>query len=207
MHQASKLISRWRSSRRLRFQRCATATTTWASSAPAFRGQPRGALWCACRPARWRRRGQRSLSLLAPSNPRLLLTNARGPNRNRGASASLFWKERERPARIRECVRSRIARRYADNSRHCPMTHTSRRPRLDLLIAICHVAITAPTIAAQVTPIAPAPIASLVPRVDSIVQRYMQEAHIPGLLYGVVRRGRVEHIGTMGLQDLETRRP
>jgi len=24
-----------------------------------------------------------------PSNPRLLLTNARGPNRNRGASASL----------------------------------------------------------------------------------------------------------------------
>jgi len=87
------------------------------------------------------------------------------------------------------------------------MTHTSRRLRLDLLIAICLVALTPPTIAAQVTPIAPASVASLVPRVDSIVQRYMQEAHIPGLLYGVVRRGRVEHIGTMGLQDLETRRP
>ena len=35
----------------------------------------------------------------------------------------------------------------------------------------------------------------------------MQEAHVPGLVYGIVRGGRVEHIGTMGLQELETRRP
>jgi CubicO group peptidase (beta-lactamase class C family) len=54
---------------------------------------------------------------------------------------------------------------------------------------------------------APTPIATLVTRIDAIVQRYMQDAHVPGLVYGIVRHSRVEHIGTMGLQELEARRP
>lgn len=68
----------------------------------------------------------------------------------------------------------------------------------------------APTMAfAQATPVPapPAPIASLLPRIDSIVERYMQGAHVPGVVYGIVRHGRVEHIGTMGVQELEARRP
>lgn len=57
------------------------------------------------------------------------------------------------------------------------------------------------------TPATPTPIATLVPRIDSILQRYMQDAHVPGLVYGVVRHGQLEHVGTMGVQDLDARRP
>ena len=35
----------------------------------------------------------------------------------------------------------------------------------------------------------------------------MQDAHVPGLVYGIIRNGRVEHVGVMGVQELETRRP
>jgi D-alanyl-D-alanine-carboxypeptidase/D-alanyl-D-alanine-endopeptidase len=57
------------------------------------------------------------------------------------------------------------------------------------------------------TPTAATPIARLVPPIDSILQRYMQDAHVPGLSYGIVRHGRLEHVGTMGVQDLDARRP
>src|SRR5690349_19116545 len=87
------------------------------------------------------------------------------------------------------------------------MTNNTRRLRRDSLIALCLVGLTPPPVAAQATPITPAPITSIIPRVDSILQRYMQEAHVPGLVYGIVRQGRVEHIGAMGIQELETRRP
>ena len=66
----------------------------------------------------------------------------------------------------------------------------------------------APTVAlAQNASTTPAPLATLRPRIDSVVQRYMQDAHLPGLVYGIVRRGQLEHVGTMGLQELDTRRP
>src|SRR5690348_1444699 len=66
----------------------------------------------------------------------------------------------------------------------------------------------APSVAlAQNAPTTPAPLAALRPRIDSVVQRYMQDAHLPGLVYGIVRRGQLEHVGTMGLQELDTRRP
>ena len=87
------------------------------------------------------------------------------------------------------------------------MTEQPRRLRHDLLMAMCVIGLTPLPIAAQTTPVAPTAIASLVPGIDSIALRYMQEAHVPGLAYGIVHRGRVEHIGTMGLQELETRRP
>jgi CubicO group peptidase (beta-lactamase class C family) len=54
---------------------------------------------------------------------------------------------------------------------------------------------------------APVPITVLVPRLDGIAQRFMRDAHVPGLVYGIVRGGRLEHAGTMGLQELEARRP
>jgi CubicO group peptidase (beta-lactamase class C family) len=40
-----------------------------------------------------------------------------------------------------------------------------------------------------------------------MVQRFQQGAHVPGLVYGVVRDGRLQHVGVMGVQDLDTRRP
>ena len=79
--------------------------------------------------------------------------------------------------------------------------------RMMLTNVMCLVALASTMNLAQTTPNAPAPIAVLVPQIDTIVRRYMQDAHIPGLVYGVVRRGRLEHVGTMGVQELEARRP
>lgn len=76
-----------------------------------------------------------------------------------------------------------------------------------VLANACSLTLLATTLAAaQVRP-APAPIATLVPTFDSMVQRYMQGANVPGMVYGIVRQGRVEHVGTMGVQDLDARRP
>jgi CubicO group peptidase (beta-lactamase class C family) len=85
----------------------------------------------------------------------------------------------------------------------------TRSVRATLIVATCLVALASAPNVAQVTPGQPgppAPIASLVPKLDAIVQRYMQDAHVPGLVYGIVRHGRVEHLGPMGVQDVETRR-
>ena len=54
---------------------------------------------------------------------------------------------------------------------------------------------------------APVPIAQLVPAIDAHFQRFQQVAHVPGLVYGIVRDGRVQHIGVMGVQNLDARRP
>jgi CubicO group peptidase (beta-lactamase class C family) len=48
---------------------------------------------------------------------------------------------------------------------------------------------------------------TLVPELDGIFSRYMAEAHVPGLVYGIVRDGRLIYVRTMGVQDLERRRP
>src|SRR6187455_1831302 len=87
------------------------------------------------------------------------------------------------------------------------MTTNARAVRATLTIVTCLAGLAPTTNLAQVTPNAPAPIATLVPKIDAIVQRYMQDAHVPGLVYGIVRHGRVEHIGTMGVQDVEARQP
>jgi CubicO group peptidase (beta-lactamase class C family) len=41
---------------------------------------------------------------------------------------------------------------------------------------------------------------------DRIFEEYRLDAHVPGLAYGVVIDGRLVHVGTMGVQDLESQR-
>jgi CubicO group peptidase (beta-lactamase class C family) len=43
--------------------------------------------------------------------------------------------------------------------------------------------------------------------VDQTFQEFALDAHIPGLVWGVVLDGRLVHVGTFGIQDLESRRP
>jgi len=79
--------------------------------------------------------------------------------------------------------------------------------RVTLAKVMCLAVLVSTMSFAQTAPNAPAAIAQLVPRIDAMVQRYMQDTHVPGLVYGVIRHGRLEHVGTMGVQELETRRP
>ena len=42
---------------------------------------------------------------------------------------------------------------------------------------------------------------------DRIFEDFYLDAHIPGLVYGIVEDGRLVHVGTYGVQDLESHRP
>jgi CubicO group peptidase (beta-lactamase class C family) len=55
-------------------------------------------------------------------------------------------------------------------------------------------------------PAAPALDAAM-PELDAIFRRYMEESHIPGLVYGIVQGGRLVVVRTMGVQDPESKRP
>ena len=43
--------------------------------------------------------------------------------------------------------------------------------------------------------------------IDRTFEEYRLDAHVPGLVYGIVASGRLVHLRTLGVQDLETRRP
>ena len=43
--------------------------------------------------------------------------------------------------------------------------------------------------------------------IDRLFEEFWLDAHIPGLVYGVVRDGRLVHVASFGVQDLESKRP
>jgi CubicO group peptidase (beta-lactamase class C family) len=43
--------------------------------------------------------------------------------------------------------------------------------------------------------------------IDAHFRQYQQQEHVPGLVWGVVRDGRLVHLGTSGVQDVDARRP
>ena len=54
---------------------------------------------------------------------------------------------------------------------------------------------------------APSQIAQAIPAIDRIFADWRLDAHAPGLVYGIVAGGRLVHVGTSGVQELEARRP
>ena len=42
---------------------------------------------------------------------------------------------------------------------------------------------------------------------DADFAKWMEEAHVPGLVWGVVKDGRLVHLKAMGVQELRTRSP
>ena len=67
----------------------------------------------------------------------------------------------------------------------------------------------APVLAQTTAPASPpsTSIAQVAPQIDAHFRRYQEEAHVPGLVWGIVQDGRIVHLGTSGVQDLESRRP
>ena len=68
----------------------------------------------------------------------------------------------------------------------------------------------APLATGATPPAAPAaslPLERLIPAIDARFARFQQEAHVPGLVYGIVRDGRLVHVRAMGVQDLDSKRP
>ena len=63
-----------------------------------------------------------------------------------------------------------------------------------------------PSLAQPVTA-APKTLEQTTPAIDAIFRRYQEEAHVPGIVYGIVKDGRLAHFGRSGVQDLEAKRP
>jgi CubicO group peptidase (beta-lactamase class C family) len=45
------------------------------------------------------------------------------------------------------------------------------------------------------------------PTLDALFETFMQENHVPGLVFGVVHGGKLEYVRAIGVQDVTTRRP
>ena len=43
--------------------------------------------------------------------------------------------------------------------------------------------------------------------VDRVMENYRLDAHIPGMVYGIVKDGRLVHVKGLGVQDIDARRP
>ncbi|HWK36150.1 serine hydrolase domain-containing protein [Sphingomonas sp.] len=67
------------------------------------------------------------------------------------------------------------------------------------------------TASAQPTPVPPAAAAqgidSVTPAIAALFEDYVREQHIPGLVYGIVKDGRLVTVKGLGVQDVATRRP
>lgn len=61
--------------------------------------------------------------------------------------------------------------------------------------------------AAQLPATAPPAFEQLLPAIDAHFLRFQREQHVPGMVWGIVRDGRLVHLGGAGVQDVETRRP
>ena len=49
--------------------------------------------------------------------------------------------------------------------------------------------------------------ATVFAEVDRAMENYRLDAHIPGMVYGIVQDGRLVHVKGAGVQDLDTKRP
>ena len=76
-----------------------------------------------------------------------------------------------------------------------------------LLVGAPAVGLAQPTATPAVATTATASFEEVAPRIDALFRTFQQEAHVPGIVWGIVRDGRLVHVGSSGVQDLEARRP
>jgi CubicO group peptidase (beta-lactamase class C family) len=84
---------------------------------------------------------------------------------------------------------------------------SARIARTAFCAALCALALAARTGAADVPGIAADRKAEMFAAVDRLFADYAIDAHIPGLVYGIVADGRLIYVRGLGVQDLESNRP
>jgi len=79
---------------------------------------------------------------------------------------------------------------------------------LTVLLALAPAAVPAqPAATPAAATTAAASFEEVAPRIDALFRTFQQDAHVPGIVWGIVREGRLVHFGSSGVQDIETRRP
>lgn len=76
-----------------------------------------------------------------------------------------------------------------------------------LLAAGMTLASMAPLASAAAPPPQPKALEQLIPEIDRSFTAFARGAHVPGIVWGVVKDGRLIHVGTSGVQDIEAKRP
>jgi len=77
------------------------------------------------------------------------------------------------------------------------------RARFGLLLASA-LAVTAPA-AAQET--GPKTLDQITPEIDALFARFQADQHVPGLVYGIVKDGKLAYVKGIGVQNIDDRRP
>jgi CubicO group peptidase (beta-lactamase class C family) len=77
------------------------------------------------------------------------------------------------------------------------------RSNFAILLAFALVA----PLAAAAQDSAPQSLDQLTPDIDTLFARYQADAHIPGMVYGVVQDGKLVYVKGIGVQDLDAKRP
>jgi CubicO group peptidase (beta-lactamase class C family) len=73
--------------------------------------------------------------------------------------------------------------------------------RIWIVIAAMLLGVSAPAHAQEASP----SFERAIPAIEQHFRQYQQDAHVPGLVWGIVQNGQIVHVGTSGVQDLNTR--
>jgi hypothetical protein len=80
--------------------------------------------------------------------------------------------------------------------------HARRVVTIAMAVAIVG---TAPVASGQPAP--PAQDVATLAEIDRVMENYRLDAHIPGMVWGVVKDGKLVHVKGTGVQDIESKRP
>jgi D-alanyl-D-alanine-carboxypeptidase/D-alanyl-D-alanine-endopeptidase len=86
------------------------------------------------------------------------------------------------------------------------MPHLAALRRAGALVTRVAIAVTIVGQTAFAQP-GPAPDAALIAGIDRAMESYRLDAHIPGMVWGIVQDGRLIHVKGAGVQDLDAKRP
>ena len=79
--------------------------------------------------------------------------------------------------------------------------------RLKLALLAGFLVVAAPSATAQTSPAPAASVEQLAPEIDALFAKFQADAHVPGLVYGVVKDGKLAYVKAIGVQDLTEKRP
>jgi CubicO group peptidase (beta-lactamase class C family) len=74
------------------------------------------------------------------------------------------------------------------------------------ILAVSLFAFAAPLSAQTASPQPAVDIAPIAPEIDALFAKFLAEAHVPGMVYGIVQDGRLVYVKGIGVQDLTARR-
>ena len=177
----------------------ACVTSQFEQQVRAVCGLPLGATDAGPRPPRWSnllgdlwQRGEpRWDAALAVPDVKLHLYGKREPQPRPQDGPPHGRRPTRPPRRLRKCSR--------------PVTSWSEVPhhmlRILFRLALVTLALLAPAAPAA------AQSAAILAEIDQGMERYRLDAHIPGMVWGMVKDGRLVHVKGAGVQDVESKRP